>query len=383
MISGTTLTVHPDESALDLFRRVRCRPLLTGIAFLDQVRYLVSGDGIRLGDVVEIYGPSGCGKSEALINIVARYIMPRELGGEEKMAIFFDNESRLSTLRLELLLKERIKGSAAFLAGALPSRRANGSGREGACLSNYTFPDSDFAPFEQALALDCLTRLKVVRPATSMEFIASLEVLRYELQHSMALLAVDGMGSFYWQDKMAQSCGGDAVSLQGAVARALARFVKERPVVLFAAKMGESQSWGLGADAVTSDRQSYSPGPPDHREYLPQIWQRAVTYRVVLQRQKRSRGGLPVQGGRGGGAGGAFSFFMAKVTHPNRKGSVRDLAGGWGGGTRGGGGSGGGVGGENIGSRDDFWTFHFVVTDSGIHHLPSVAAASGSGDSSI
>lgn len=38
--------------------------------------------------------------------------------------------------------------------------------------------------------------------------------------------------------KMAQSCGGDAVSMQGAVVKALVRLVMERPVIVFAAKSG-------------------------------------------------------------------------------------------------------------------------------------------------
>lgn len=37
---------------------------------------------------------------------------------------------------------------------------------------------------------------------------------------------------------MAQSCGGEAVSMQGTVAKALVRLAMERPVVLFAAKSG-------------------------------------------------------------------------------------------------------------------------------------------------
>lgn len=40
-------------------------------------------------------------------------------------------------------------------------------------------------------------------------------------------------------EQMAQSCGGDAVSMQGAVVKALVRLVMERPVALFAAKSGE------------------------------------------------------------------------------------------------------------------------------------------------
>lgn len=38
---------------------------------------------------------------------------------------------------------------------------------------------------------------------------------------------------------MAQSCGGEAVSMQGAVVKALVRLTAERPVVIFAAKNGE------------------------------------------------------------------------------------------------------------------------------------------------
>ena len=43
------------------------------------------------GDVVELYGPSGCGKSEVLINVVARSVLPAWLGGQERVAFFFDN----------------------------------------------------------------------------------------------------------------------------------------------------------------------------------------------------------------------------------------------------------------------------------------------------
>lgn len=39
--------------------------------------------------------------------------------------------------------------------------------------------------------------------------------------------------------QMAQSCGGEAVSMQGAVGKALVRLAAERPVVIFAAKNGE------------------------------------------------------------------------------------------------------------------------------------------------
>lgn len=51
--------------------------------------------------------------------------------------------------------------------------------------------------------------------------------------------------------KMAQSCGGEALSLQGAVVKALVRLVMERPLTLFAAKTGETRS-----DFVQEDRRT-------------------------------------------------------------------------------------------------------------------------------
>lgn len=42
----------------------------------------------------------------------------------------------------------------------------------------------------------------MVRPASLFELLASVEVLRFELEHRPAVVVVDGMGSFYWQDKV-------------------------------------------------------------------------------------------------------------------------------------------------------------------------------------
>lgn len=44
--------------------------------------------------MVELYGPSGCGKSEVLINVVAGCVLPAWLGGQERVAFFFDNGER-------------------------------------------------------------------------------------------------------------------------------------------------------------------------------------------------------------------------------------------------------------------------------------------------
>ncbi|CAM9476576.1 unnamed protein product, partial [Scytosiphon promiscuus] len=152
------------------------------------------------------------------------------------------------------------------------------------------------------------------------------------------------MGSFFWQDKMAQSCGGEAVSMQGTVAKALVRLAMERPVVLFAAK---SALFMPRWTSNNTNNTNSNPNAVEHREYLPQFWQRAVTCRVLLQRrQKRPRSlqspphtpqaagardaGQAVQtGGGGGGSAGTLSLFAARVLSLKGGGSV--LYGGGGG----------------------------------------------------
>ena len=53
--------------------------------------------------------------------------------------------------------------------------------------------------------MECLRRLRVVRPTSLFELLASIEVLRFELGHRAAVIAVDGVGSFYWQDKVIET----------------------------------------------------------------------------------------------------------------------------------------------------------------------------------
>ncbi len=56
---------------------------------------------------------------------------------------------------------------------------------------------------DQAVLVGCLRRLRVVRPTGLFELLAAVEVLRFELGHRPAVVAVDGVGSFFWQDKVA------------------------------------------------------------------------------------------------------------------------------------------------------------------------------------
>jgi hypothetical protein len=40
---------------------------------------------------------------------VASTILPRELGGQEKLAVYFDHDMRVSLLRLQRILQERLR----------------------------------------------------------------------------------------------------------------------------------------------------------------------------------------------------------------------------------------------------------------------------------
>eukprot|EP00903_Cladosiphon_okamuranus_P008091 g7801.t1 len=360
------LSVEADETALELFRRANRKPLRTGLAFFDEV----SGSGVPgkekgvgRGDVVEIYGSSGSGKSEVLINVVARCILPAWLGGEERTAVFFDNDGRLSILRLEQLLKGKITSNTTFQVNAATGGIGIGGGSGG----NSQQLESDV----EVVLNGCLRRLRVVRPAGLFELLAAIEVLRFELEHRPAIVVVDGLGSFFWQDKMAQSCGGDAVSMQGAVVKALVRLAMERPVVLFATKTALFSPRG--------NKSSNNQGAAEHSEYLPQAWQRAVTFRVLLQcRQKRPRSS-GIGGGNGSGGGVALSLFTAHVLSLNRSdggagASAFNGAAAASGTVAGRGGSGGGNGG-----RDESRAYAFVVTDDGIQDVPA-AATLGEGE---
>ncbi|CAM9460250.1 unnamed protein product [Ectocarpus sp. 4 AP-2014] len=371
------LSVQDDETALELFRRANHKSLLTGLAFFDEVPAGSGGSktkdkGVGRGDVVELYGPSGSGKSEVLINVVARCVMPAWLGGEERPAVFFDNDGRLSILRLEQLLKGKISNNTTFQVKSA-SRGVGGGG--GTTHASSSRPQQLQNDLEDVL-IGCLRRLRVVRPAGLFELLAAIEVLRFELGHRPAVVVVDGMGSFFWQDKMAQSCGGEAVSMQGIVAKALVRLTMERPVVLFAAKNALFLPRGNGGNNNSSSN-SRGDAATEHREYLPQIWQRAVTFRVLLRRrQKRPPSPRPPPQSSGGGGGGALSLFTARVL------SLRPAKGSYGGG----GGSfkaaaaGAGRGGRNgAGGDGESRPYFFVVTDDGIHNVPA-AATLGEGE---
>ncbi len=173
--------------------------------------------GIRGGDVVEFYGKTGSGKTEMLLHIVASTILPStwspsststttssssssggshqrlELDGEGAGAIFFDNDLKFDILRLERVLRARIRVAVAKLRQQRAASRQKKTTRShrGAASSRKRQRVSDddeaeeeedeeaewpSAEDEDELVRACLARLTVFRCEDSLQFLATLQM---------------------------------------------------------------------------------------------------------------------------------------------------------------------------------------------------------------
>lgn len=107
----------------------------------------------------------------------------------------------------------------------------------------------------------------------------------------------------------------------------------------------------------------------EHREYLPQTWQRAVTHRIILRRREKLSRPLHRQPSDKNDLGAtAFSLFTARVTRQNAGGgSCRSV--------------GSVIGkGRGVTAGEDRKVFYFVVADDGIHDVPSAATLVGAAE---
>ena len=125
----------------------------------------------------------------------------------------------------------------------------------------------------------------VLRCAHTLEFVASLEILQAEFRGTVpekyadmrrgrtfnpregALMVIDSIGTFYYRDKMTEAMAGEGTSLQKHALRCVAKLVAEKYVLLLAAK-----------PVLFNAREGQPEG--EHREYMPPVWQKVVTFRV-------------------------------------------------------------------------------------------------------
>ncbi|XP_021718742.1 DNA repair protein XRCC2 homolog isoform X2 [Chenopodium quinoa] len=253
---------------------------------------------LRPGNVVEIVGPSPSAKTHILLQVAIECILPKEwkgvsYGGLEKSVMFIDLDCRFDVLRLLQLLKLRI--SSFHLKNELHSAR------------DWTC--------DEELIHNCLERFLYVRCYDSLEFLATLKTLNYQLQTKSKKLAsrvcflmIDSIGAYYWVDRASTSMplaskNRKLFSLQSvieAVVCEIQNCLRVQPMLVLATK-----ATIFGDKPVTNDMKSCHLNRPFrkwssqdasgqhtiessaenilHREYMPSAWQSFVTQRISVR----------------------------------------------------------------------------------------------------
>ncbi|KAJ1626521.1 hypothetical protein T492DRAFT_878330 [Pavlovales sp. CCMP2436] len=163
---ATYASVHPDETALDLFSSLRARPFSAGLRIIDTA---VPG-GLNAGDVVELTGASGSGKSMLLSTIAARLVTGELHGGPRIDVIYLDMDGRAP--------QERLVACVEFqLASCEPPS-----------------PVGDY-----------LARISLTYCADMLQLGAALVSARFLLaalpSNRLLAILVDGLGGSFWVDK--------------------------------------------------------------------------------------------------------------------------------------------------------------------------------------
>lgn len=267
--------IGSEESAKEMMGRVlKERPLLILPPPLHRVP-------LRVGNVVEIVGPSGCAKTLILIQAAVTCILPKEYGGLERLVFYLDLDSRFDIQRLSQSLRHRI-------------------------LQHHAFPPSSSS--DQQLFLSCMSRFFCVPCYTTVQFLATLKTLHYQIQkeskrHGVGahFLMIDSINAFYWIDRASTpvtvgSHKRKNMSLHIVVeniVQEMQKLLQVQPMLLLATK-----ATILGDASNTSDlkrkfRKSASNDTTDllrsrasqkhsYREYMPSSWQQFITHRILI-----------------------------------------------------------------------------------------------------
>ncbi|KAK7694874.1 hypothetical protein QCA50_002062 [Cerrena zonata] len=166
-----------------------------GLPALDARLSAVSPHGTPLsrGDILEIQGAAGSGKTHLVYLLLATCVMPRSyrsltLPGWDKAAVVYDTEGTFDMCRFTDILRTRISETLqTFEPNELP-------GPLEGCV--------------ETIAQQCSAKLFVSRPsstiqlATSILHLPDLHAEHHDFRHiEVALLVVDSLSSFYWDDR--------------------------------------------------------------------------------------------------------------------------------------------------------------------------------------
>ncbi|KNA10514.1 hypothetical protein SOVF_143750 [Spinacia oleracea] len=248
---------------------------------------------LRPGNVVEIVGPSPSGKTHILLQVAINCILPKEwkgvsYGGLEQSVMFIDLDCRFDILRLLQLLKLRIYS---------------------VCQVSNDLGDAGNWTCDEELIHKCLERFLYVRCYDSLEFLATLKTLSYQLQtrkefaSKVYFMMIDSIGAYYWVDRASTSMplgsnNRKIFSLQSvteAVVREIKKFLRVQPMLVLATKATvfadksvpndikrPFRKWS-SEDAAGQHTMESSPENALHREYMPLAWQSFVTHRISVR----------------------------------------------------------------------------------------------------
>ncbi|XP_058001664.1 DNA repair protein XRCC2 homolog isoform X1 [Hevea brasiliensis] len=137
---------------------------------------------LRVGNVVELVGPSPCAKTHILMQAAIDCILPKHYGGLGHLVLFIDLDCRFDILRLSQMLRNRI-----FQANKNQSN-------------------------DEELFVECMRRFLYIRCYDTLEFLATLKTLHYQLQKErqaqgigVNFLMIDSIGAFHWVDRASTS----------------------------------------------------------------------------------------------------------------------------------------------------------------------------------
>uniref|UniRef100_A0A5B7CBR6 RecA family profile 1 domain-containing protein n=1 Tax=Davidia involucrata TaxID=16924 RepID=A0A5B7CBR6_DAVIN len=289
--------IKGDESAKEMLGRVLTeRPFLL-LPPLHRVP-------LRVGNVVEIVGPSHSAKTDILIQAAISCILPNDwngvhYGGLEHLVMFFDLDCRFDILRLSQSLKDRIME-------ANGSRTNVSQEQHDVDLSNYNSKEPH-AEYDKELFAACMRRFLYVHCYDSLEFLATLKTLHYQLQkererHGVGVhfLMIDSIGAFHWFDRASTSfpLGGDkrkSLSLQSVsetVVQEIRKLLMVQPMLVLATKAAnlgnrystnENMTPRKWSSQNASDLKTISGQKLPYREYMPSVWQSFVTHRILVR----------------------------------------------------------------------------------------------------
>lgn len=291
-------SIEGDESAKEMLARVLTgRPCLV-LPPLHRVP-------LRVGNVVEILGPSPSAKTRILIQAAINCILPKDCngvyyGGLEHAVMFVDLDCHFDILHFSQSLKRRINEAK----GSRTNVRLD---KNEVDAVNLIAEKDPLDVSDKDLYAMCLRRFLYVRCYDSLQFLATLKTMHYQLQkqskkHGVGvhLLMIDSIGAFYWIDRGSTSLPLGGVNRRGlslqtvsdTVVQEIQKLLLVHPMLVLATKAANLGDKYLKNEVkrkwfsqkvsclrtVRSDPHNLS-----YREYMPSVWQNFVTHRILVR----------------------------------------------------------------------------------------------------